>query len=133
MAGKLSTEDFLAIQDVMARYNWTFDAGDGAGYAALWTADGELKSKAVATGTAELAAACNGSFQALKGGTRHHMTDLYGDYGDDKDTIIAQGCNLVTDWNQGGKLFGLALSDLVFKRVNGTWKLRSNKITLKLA
>jgi hypothetical protein len=117
----------------MARYNWTFDAGDGAGYAALWTADGQLTSRANAKGHAELKAACEGSFKMFNGGVRHHMTDLYGDYGADKNTIIAKGCNLVTNWDGGGKLFALALSDLVFAKVNGEWKLKSNTITLKVA
>jgi hypothetical protein len=133
MAGRLTTEDFLAIQEVMARYNWAFDAGDGDTWAKLWTADGELKSAAVATGHAALAEACKGSFKMLHGATRHHMTDLFGEYGTDKSTINAKGCNLVTDWHQGGKMFGLALSDLVFSKVGGEWKLKSNHITLKKA
>jgi 3-phenylpropionate/cinnamic acid dioxygenase small subunit len=47
-ASTLATEDLLAIQQLYARYNHAIDSGDGAGWAACFTADGTFAS---ATGT----------------------------------------------------------------------------------
>jgi uncharacterized protein (TIGR02246 family) len=37
-----TTADQLAIQDLMARYEWALDAGDAKGYAALFAEDGRM-------------------------------------------------------------------------------------------
>jgi 3-phenylpropionate/cinnamic acid dioxygenase small subunit len=50
--------DYLAIRDLSARYNYLADTGDGEGYAALFTEDGEFDvvGNRVYRGHAELAA-----------------------------------------------------------------------------
>jgi len=124
----------LAVQEVMARYNWAFDSGDADAYTALWTEDGELTGSAQpARSHEELAAIVTGSFQHFNGGIRHQMTDLVAEYGGNQETVNAKGANLVTNWDGGGKLFGLALTELVLVKVKGEWKIKSNKLTLKLA
>ena len=134
MAGRLNVDDMQAVQEVLARYNWAFDAGNGEEWAALFTPDGSLTGGAKpAHGTAELIAAVTGSFQHFSGGIRHHLTDLVAEYAGDRNTVHAKGCNLVTNWQDGGKLFGLALADLVLVRRDGEWKIKSNQLTLKLA
>jgi hypothetical protein len=36
----LTAQDFVEIQQLYAKYNWTLDAGDAEGYASTFTADG---------------------------------------------------------------------------------------------
>jgi hypothetical protein len=43
-AGTLSTQDYLDIQQLYARYNWVIDAGDVEGYVALDTPDGSFNT-----------------------------------------------------------------------------------------
>ena len=40
MAGKLTSDDLVEIQQLYAKYNWTLDAGDAEGYASTFTPDG---------------------------------------------------------------------------------------------
>ena len=39
-SGALTTQDYIDIQQLYARYNWAIDAGDIEGYVALYTPDG---------------------------------------------------------------------------------------------
>ena len=39
-AAALTAQDFVEIQQLYAKYNWTLDAGDAEGYASTFTADG---------------------------------------------------------------------------------------------
>ena len=39
-AAALTAQDFVEIQQLYAKYNWTLDAGDAEGYALTFTADG---------------------------------------------------------------------------------------------
>ncbi|HEY7290163.1 MAG TPA: nuclear transport factor 2 family protein [Vicinamibacterales bacterium] len=38
--GKLTSDDFVEIQQLYARYNWSLDSGDSQAYAATFTPDG---------------------------------------------------------------------------------------------
>jgi len=42
--GALTVQDYIDIQQLYARYNWTIDAGDVDGYAALYTPDGSFNT-----------------------------------------------------------------------------------------
>jgi len=134
MAGALTTEDRLAVLDLMARYNWAFDSGDGKAYAALWVADGVLTGGAApAKGHGELEALVVGSHAHFKGGVRHHTTDVVAEYGSDKNTINAKSYTLVTDWANGGKIFALAQPESVWVREGSTWKIKAINLNLRLA
>jgi ketosteroid isomerase-like protein len=50
----LTVEDVLAIQQLAAVYNHTVDAGDGAGFAATFVADGKLITNTEIVGRAAL-------------------------------------------------------------------------------
>lgn len=43
-AGTLSAQDYVDIQQLYAKYNWTIDAGDIEGYVALYTPDGSFNT-----------------------------------------------------------------------------------------
>ena len=71
----LSTEDHLAIQKLYARYNHAIDAGNGAGWAACFTADGVFSSATgTFTGTEQLAGFGSAFAQRLK--ARHWTNNL---------------------------------------------------------
>lgn len=71
----LSTEDQLAIQQLYAKYNHAIDSGDGAGWAACFTADGVFSSATgTFNGTEQLAGFGNGFAQRLK--ARHWTNNL---------------------------------------------------------
>jgi hypothetical protein len=134
MAGKLSTEDKLEILDLIARYNQAFDSGNGEAYAALWTADGELKGMPQpCKGSEALKGLVAGSFQHFKGGVRHHTTDVVAEYGNDKNTINLKAYTLVTNWSDGGKIFALAEPEQVLVKDGGSWKIKTSKLNMRPA
>jgi uncharacterized protein (TIGR02246 family) len=72
VAQTLSTQDYIDIQQLYARYNVALDGGDAEGYANLFTPDGVFNTS---KGRDALIAFVKGS--AAKGGTtRHWNTNL---------------------------------------------------------
>jgi len=49
-SGALTTQDYVDIQQLYARYNWAIDAGDIEGYVALYTPDGTFNTYSGAEG-----------------------------------------------------------------------------------
>ena len=49
-SGALTTQDYVDIQQLYARYNWAIDAGDVEGYVALYTPDGTFNTYSGADG-----------------------------------------------------------------------------------
>jgi uncharacterized protein (TIGR02246 family) len=97
----IDSSDQNVIDDVLARYGWAFDSGDGDAYAALFREDGVLTGFGEPIrGQAALAATVVATPAQTKGKWRHHLTNLVCDYaGDDRDRVTARGYQLVTDWN----------------------------------
>jgi len=133
MSGRLSTEDMFAVQEVLALYNWHFDAGDGDSWASLWTEDGEFGrgGESVPTqGRKALAALVKGAFETYGGGIRHHTTDIIAAYDGDQDTVQAKAHLLVTHWGDKAKFFGATHAKLKLVRTSEGWKIRSNTISI---
>lgn len=61
----LSPQDYVDIQQLYARYNWTIDAGDVEGYVALYTPDGTFNTFTGADGLRTF-------MKNRQGGTRRH-------------------------------------------------------------
>lgn len=71
----LSTEDQLAIQQLYARYNHAIDSGNGAGWAACFSADGVFSSASgTFTGTEALAGFATAFGSRMK--ARHWINNL---------------------------------------------------------
>ena len=62
--GALTTQDYVDIQQLYARYNWAIDAGDVEGYVALFTPDGSFNTFNGADGLR--------TFMNRPAGTRRH-------------------------------------------------------------
>jgi ketosteroid isomerase-like protein len=61
----LTTQDYIDIQQLYARYNWAIDAGDVEGYVALYTPDGTFNTFTGADGLRTF-------MKNRQGGTRRH-------------------------------------------------------------
>jgi hypothetical protein len=132
MVKNVSLEDFVALQNLLGRYQWLVDGGDSEGWAALWTEDGVFSG-----GTAEPFA----GHAALKqvpawvksgwnGKMRHHTGSLWAEYGASQDEAIVHFYNLVTTWNEAQpKLFTFAVCEMRLLRRGGEWKIKSNTVT----
>lgn len=79
---KLDVDDRFEILDLFARYNHSFEEGDGAAWARCFTPDGEFSGPAgVARGADELAALCrttNERFPVALHFTDHHLYERDG-------------------------------------------------------
>jgi uncharacterized protein (TIGR02246 family) len=79
-----TTDDIVAIQQLLARYNTAADSGDGAGFAATFTEDGEAVNGARTAKGCEALAAIGNSVATNVPGIRHwvnnHVIDVDGDH-----------------------------------------------------
>lgn len=128
----VSTEDYVAISDHLARYCWMVDDGDEEGWIALWTEDGvfagltpePIAGREALRGVVRMAQA-NGP-----GKTRHMVANLMCDYRDGRDRVLASYYNYVTNWAQGGRMVVMALSKVQLERSgpenDGGWLIRRN-------
>jgi len=70
--GKLTTQDYIDIQQLYARYNEAFDSGDGDAYAATFTADGVFNNN---KGREALIGFIQQWKEKLNGGSRRHWNN----------------------------------------------------------
>jgi hypothetical protein len=124
----ISTDDFVAIQDLMGHYCWLVDEGDEAGWTALWTEDGTFVGfgPQPLVGREQLAAIPRHSLSTGQGLLRHKLANLHARYGDSKDTVHARLYNHVTDWSKGGAPVVLAVCEVILVRDGDTWKIKRN-------
>jgi uncharacterized protein (TIGR02246 family) len=129
----IDVADRLAIDDVLARYGWAFDQGDGAAYAALFAEDGVLTGFGEPfRGRAALAALAEGTLAQSRGKWRHHLTNVLFRYvaGEDgargKDRVEAKGYQLVTNWSQAPAAFHMMLEPRwTLRRRDEGWEIES--------
>lgn len=125
----VSTDDYVAIADHMARYCWAVDEGDEEGWAALWTEDGEFTgvTPQPVKGREALKGVVKMSQSLGPGMMRHSVTNMMCDYIDgDRDRVQANYYNLVSHWNAGAKMALLALSKVQLVRRGDGWLIARN-------
>jgi hypothetical protein len=116
-AVKLATEDRLDILDLLARYCWLVDAGDGDGWADLWTEDGKF------TG---IPTPLQGRDQLRKlptGKLRHIITNIV-IAGATDGAATAKGYSTIYDFRTG-QLVGGGLVSYTLVRLRGEWKIKA--------
>jgi hypothetical protein len=69
----LTAQDFVEIQQLYARYNWTLDAGDAEGYASTFTSDGTFNNNVGHEAIVKFAETFHGGMGAH---VRHWNTNL---------------------------------------------------------
>lgn len=135
----ISTDDYVAISDHLARYCWAVDEGDEDGWVGLWAEDGVFTgvTPEPVVGREALRQVVRMSQASGPGKTRHMVANLACDYQDGKDVVLARYYNFVTNWADGGRLQVMALSKVVLQRggpsESGGWLIRRNDSTMMLA
>jgi SnoaL-like protein len=69
----LTAQDFVEIQQLYAKYNWTLDAGDAEGYASTFTSDGTFNNNVGHDAIVKFAETFHGGMGAH---VRHWNTNL---------------------------------------------------------
>jgi ketosteroid isomerase-like protein len=122
----VSTEDYLAITQMFARYCWLVDEGDAEGWANLFTEDGELAglTPVILKGREQLKSIPTGAFAGSQGKLRHMAGNMCCEYGDNRDVVHAKYYNMVTNWQDGGKFTCMAISKVVLVRHGAGWLIQ---------
>jgi len=132
MAKNVSIEDFIALQNLVGRYQWLVDEGDSDGWAALWTEDGAFVGGATQSfiGHEQLKQVPAWVRTGWNGALRHLTGSFYAEYGASANEAIVKYYNLVTVWNEAQpKLFTLAVSRMRLVRRADEWKIAENSVT----
>jgi 3-phenylpropionate/cinnamic acid dioxygenase small subunit len=124
----ISTDDYVAISDLLGEYCWRVDDGDEDGWTALWTEDGEFIGFGTQplVGRAQLAAIPRHSLKSGEGKLRHLVANFHARYGDSSDIVQARLYNYVTNWAKGGAPVVIAVCEMVLVRDGGSWKIKRN-------
>jgi len=123
----IKSDDRSAIVDLLARYCWLVDEGDGDGWAGLWTKDGKFTGiPTPMEGTDQLKHMPPGFYGLADGKLRHVITNIVVDEGKNADEAFAKGYSSVYDIRAGaGKLMGFAKANYTLVRQGGQWKIKA--------
>ena len=125
----ISTEDYVAINDLLGRYCWLVDAGDEEGWAALWEDQGVFTGIAAEpiVGREALKVVPRDVRKIAGDKMRHLIGNLHCDYADDSEAVvIARFYNFVSTWMQGGAFACLANCTATLARTGAGWLIRRN-------
>jgi hypothetical protein len=116
----------------MARYCWRVDEGDEEGWTALWVEDGVFTgvTPEPIVGHAALRGVVRMAQSGGRGTTRHMITNMFCDYRDGPDRVLASYYNLVSNWAQGAQISLLALSRVLLERRGDGWLILRNDTTV---
>ena len=121
-------EDHLAIRELAARYNRTFDYGDPKGWVECFTEDGtfNIGSKELAAGSEALLAFAEKSIPSMS--VKHCTTDAIVEIDGDTAThdayLILMDCGEKVTANNSGRYL-----DEVVKQ-NGKWKFKKRVVEI---
>ncbi len=123
----VKTEDRSAIVELLARYCWLVDEGDGDGWANLWTKDGKFTGiPTPMEGHDQLKHMPPGFYGLADGKLRHVITNIVVDAGKNADEATAKGYSSVYDVRAGaGKLMGFARVTYDVVKQGGQWKIKA--------
>jgi len=132
MGKQASTADIAAIGNHMGRYCWLVDEGEAEAWANLWTEDGVFTgiSPEPVVGREQLKHIPITAFKDHGGKLRHMIGQIYVEYGSNENEAIAKFYNLVTEWQNGGKFFVMALCTVLLVRAGDGWKIKRNDAIL---
>jgi hypothetical protein len=122
----ISGQDRAEIIDLLARYTWLVDEGEGEAWADLWTEDGSFTGiPEPLHGREALQGMPRGFHQGFGGRLRHHITNVLLSPGATSDEARVKAYSTVSDWRDGGKLLGFAKINLTLLRQAGAWKIKA--------
>jgi len=125
----ITTDDYVAISDLLGRYCWTIDEGDEDAWCALWTQDGFFSgvTPEPAVGHDALRQIVRMAWERGSGRIRHLYGSLTCDYGQSRDIVLSRYYNLVSFWKDGGKLRCLGLTKMTLVRNGDSWLIQRNE------
>lgn len=130
----VSTADYVGVCDHIGRYCWAVDSGDGVAYAKLWTKDGVFTGIAPepVMGTTALGFVSTQAFADYEGTMCHLAGNIFCDYGENKDTVVAHFYSYVSTWmaGKGGQNFVLAKCVMTLVRNADGWLISRNEADL---
>lgn len=132
----ISTDDYVAISDHLARYCWAVDEGDEEGWIGLWSEDGVFTgvTPEPVVGREALRQVVRMAQASGPGKTRHMVANLACDYQDGRDVVLARYYNFVTNWADGARIQVLALCSVLLERKAGSgWLIRRNDAVAMMA
>ena len=128
----VSTQDYMSVQDHMARYCHAIDEGRTDDWVNMFTNEGVFAgfTPEPLVGREALRVIPDNAFKDNDGTMCHFAANLFCDYGDNNDTILASLYNYVTTWiaGQGGRSIVMAKCKLVLVRNGDGWLIKSNHI-----
>jgi hypothetical protein len=132
MRNPVTTEDYSAINDFLARYFRYVDANQPDEWVNLWTDDGTflMTGSDALVGREALKYIPRLSFEKSGGKMIHMFSNLFCDYGETRDAIIAEFYELVTNWRSGGAFQAMALCKATVVRDGATWRMKRNDVTM---
>jgi 3-phenylpropionate/cinnamic acid dioxygenase small subunit len=120
----LTLDDHTQIQQLIARYCWLVDEGDGDGWASLWTLDGAFTGiPEPLHGREALRKMPGGFFGISQGKLRHHIANLWVTPGDREGRAQVKAYSVVSDWREGGKLLVFAKVTFTLLHDGDAWKI----------
>jgi uncharacterized protein (TIGR02246 family) len=121
-----TNSDHSAILELLARYAWLVDEGDGDGYADLWTSDGKFTGIPTTMEGRDALRKMPPEFYAMAGGQlRHLFTNVVVDAGAAADEATAKCYSSVYDLRNGAKLWVFAKLTYTLVRLSGRWKIKA--------
>lgn len=125
--GTITSDDRIAIAELLARYCHRVDHGDVAGWLELFTPDAVWEVVGVMRFEGHEQIGAMPSVVAEHGGGkwRHQITNIAVDEGDDADVAHVTAYGLVTDWGKEGKPTSFSDYAITLNRVGGAWQIRT--------
>lgn len=122
----LTVDDHTQIHELIARYCWLVDEGEGDAWANLWTSDGSFTGiPEPLQGREALRKMPGGFFGIAQGKLRHHIANLLITSGDRDGQAHVKAYSVVSDWREGGKLFVFAKVKFGIVRDSDSWKIKT--------
>jgi len=124
----VSTDDYASISDFWGRYCWAVDENRADDWVGLFTEDGVFTGfgPEPLVGREALKAIPASSFALSGGAMRHAYANLYLEYGETRDEVVAHLYNMVTNWKSGGSFQVMAVCKAQMVRDGASWKVKRN-------
>jgi 3-phenylpropionate/cinnamic acid dioxygenase small subunit len=123
---RLTLNDHTQIHQLIARYCWLVDEGEGDAWANLWTVDGSFTGiPEPLQGQEALRTMPGGFFGIAQGKLRHHITNVLVSPDDRDGHVQVKAYSMVSDWREGGKLLVFAKIKFTLLRETDSWKIKA--------
>lgn len=122
----IDDRDRHLIEDLLGRWCWLMDGGNGEEWAALWTDDGRFTGiPEIAEGTGQLSALPVQFHEMGNGKFRHTMANIVLEPAASGDEVVARAYSTLSNWNEGGALMGFAKARFTLVRHDDEWKIKA--------